>query len=379
MIFKSSFMDIELSPYKWVCHLEKLKTLAEEGDVFPVTVELDLVDYCNHGCWWCVDPIHKQNFLEREFLSRLLVELKSLEIQGIVFKGSGEPMLHEHFSEVISETKGLGFELGIVTNGSMLIELYEDVVKNAGYLRVSIDAPDEKKHRKLHRSDDFKYIIDGISKVVKFKKVKQQRHPIIGISYAMDYSMIELVGEAIKLGDSLKVDYILLRPPFFEEVGRKSSMTTHEKKQLITTFEMEKEAYKGPMKVFIDYWVSDADSKEILSVKDSPRRGGYIQQGANGIEHITGRCLASPLLAVVAADKKVYPCCNLRLLEDWSIGTLDYEYGKNFRMLWSSAKRKEIIDKIHRIECIKYCTHPMSRYNEIIEYLNSPQYHKGFV
>ena len=41
----------------------------------------------------------------------------------------------------------------------------------------------------------------------------------------MDYSLIDLIDKAIYCGDSLGVDYILLRPPFFEEVGRKNTMT----------------------------------------------------------------------------------------------------------------------------------------------------------
>ena len=192
--------------------------------------------------------------------------------------------------------------------------------------------------------------------------------------------MIGLVPEVVKLGDRLDVDYILMRPPFFEEVGRKSSMTTvGEKKELLSAFETEKKSYNGKMKIFVDYWISDSDAKKISSRGESPRRGMYMKEGANGIEHVTGRCLASPLLAVITADKKVYPCCNLRFLEEWSIGTIDYETGSSFEKLWHGERRKEIMDRIHKIECIKYCTHPMSRYNEVIEYLKSPKYHRGFV
>ena len=104
-----------------------------------------------------------------------------------------------------------------------------------------------------------------------------------------------------------------------------------------------------------------------------------MQKEANGIEHITGRCLASPLLAVVTADKKVYPCCNLRFIEEWSIGDLDYGSGNTFEKLWHGEKRKEIMGRIHRIGCIGFCTHPMSKYNEVIEYLKTPQHHRGFV
>lgn len=379
MRYGDSFADVELSPYKWVAHSDKLMILAQGGDVFPVTVELDLVDFCNHKCWWCVDPVHNDHVMERPVVSRLLGELKRLGVEGIVYKGGGEPTLHESFADVISETKSKGFELGVVTNGSRLVGLYQAIVENASYLRVSIDGPTAKSHHTIHGSNDFDRILRGVDLAVKFRKAREQRHPIIGISFAMDYPMLEVIPRAAELGDRLGVDYILLRPPFYEEVGRQSRMTTEQKRMLLDAFERERRFYNGDMKIFIDYWISDADVKEIHTRDESPRRGKYIQRGKNGIEHITGRCLASPMLAVVAADKRVYPCCNLRAIPEWSIGVIDYENGNTFESIWHSERRKVVMKRIHNIECIKYCTHPMSRYNEVIEYLRGPQFHKGFV
>jgi MoaA/NifB/PqqE/SkfB family radical SAM enzyme len=379
MGYGDSFADVELSPYKWVTHSDKLMTLAQGGDVFPVTVELDLVNFCNHQCWWCVDPVHMNQALERSFVSQLLAEFERLGVEGIVYKGGGEPTLHGSFVDVIAETRSMGFEVGIVTNGSRLTGLYEGVVENASYLRVSIDGPTEALHHSIHRSNDFQHVLHGVDSALRLRKHREQRHPIIGLSFAVDYPMIDLVPEAVRLGDRLRVDYILLRPPFYEEVGRQARMTIEEKKMLLDAFGKVSRSYSGGMRIFIDYWISDADAKEIYSTGESPRRGRYVQHGANGIEHITGRCLASPLLAVVAADRSVYPCCNLRAIPEWAVGVIDYENGDTFERIWHGRRRKEVMRRIHNIECIKYCTHPMSRYNEVIEYLRSPQYHKGFV
>ncbi len=379
MPFGDSFEEVELSPYKWTSHMDRIQKLARRQDVFPVTVELDLVGYCNHDCGWCVDPKHETHSLQEEFVSSLLGELKHLGIEGIVFKGGGEGTLHPLYQEILQETREKGFEIGVVTNGSRLYALYEPIVRNANYVRVSIDGPTAESHRRVHKSHDFENIVLGIRQLVDLRDDLKQRHPIIGLSFAMDHSMIDLVDDAVRLGDSTGVDYVFFRPPFFEEVGRKNTMTAEEKRALLEEFEKEKKGYNGEMKIFIDYWVSDSETGQFSSIKDSPRRGRYMQKDANGIEHITGRCLASPLLAVVAADRKVYPCCNLRSIDEWSIGTLDYATGNTFERLWNGEKRKEIMDVIQRVGCIKHCTHPMSRYNEVIEYLNTPMHHRGFV
>ncbi|MBS3134029.1 radical SAM protein [Candidatus Woesearchaeota archaeon] len=379
MTFGDSFEDIELSPYKWVTHMDKLEAIARGEDISPVTVELDLVSYCNHNCGWCVDPKHMNHSLERIFVSQLLDELKELGIEGIVFKGGGEGTLHQSYAEILEETRGLGFEVGIVTNGSKLLELYDQITRNASYVRISIDGPTPESHQSIHRSNDFDNIVAGIKEIIQLRECLGQRHPIVGLSFAMDYSLIDFIGEAIKLGNNLGANYVFFRPPFFEEVGRQNTITVDQKRELLAAFERGKKDYNGKMKVFIDYWISDSEAEYFSSRGDSPRRGKYMQKGANGIEHITGRCLASPLLAVVAADRNVYPCCNLRFIEEWSIGKLDYGSGDTFERLWHGEKRKKIIDRIYRIECIGFCTHPMSKYNEVIEYLKTPRHHRGFV
>jgi radical SAM protein with 4Fe4S-binding SPASM domain len=145
-------------------------------------------------------------------------------------------------------------------------------------------------------------------------------------------------------------------------------------------FESAKCAYKGNMQVLVDYWISDSEAERLeASRSDSPRRGNFLSRGANGIEHITGRCFAASLMAVVTADGTVYPCCNLRGLKDWALGKVDYKADITFRSIWHGQQRRRVMERIRKIECIKHCTHPLSKYNEIIHYLKSPRYHAGFV
>jgi MoaA/NifB/PqqE/SkfB family radical SAM enzyme len=370
---------IEFSPYKWVHHIEKLKTLSVGGDVFPVSVELDLVSFCNHACHWCVDPCHTKHQLSRAFVSQLLDELKQLGVSGIVLKGGGEPTLHPDFAEILREIKLKGFEVGIVTNGSNLLKYYEAIVDNADYLRVSIDGPTAESHHDIHQSNDYAEIIEGVRAAVTLRATEKCRHPIIGLSFAMDYCKRHLVNQAIDLANTLHVDYALLRPPFFDEVGRKNTMTVEEKQVLFEFFEKAKRQNQSALKVFIDYWVSDDEAEYFSNLPNSPRRAGLVNSKFNGIEHVLQKCYAHPLLAVVTADQRVFPCCNLRFLVGWDVGRIDYHSGISFAEIWRGVQREQIKNKINKLECLGCCTHPMSRYNEIIAYLKSPGYHKGFV
>jgi hypothetical protein len=373
-----SITEIEMSPHKYLQVARQLSTLAAGGDIFPVTVEIDPVDYCNHRCGWCVDPQHGTTELALKTLRSLLDELHELGVKGVVLKGGGEPTLHAEFGTLLELAAGHGFEIGVVSNGSRLSLVGGAIANQASYLRVSMDGPTRASHQAVHGSQDFERIVEGVAEVVAQRAAR--RHPIIGLSFAMDHAAINLVGEAIALGERLGVDYVLLRTPFFEEVGRTPTMTVEEARAVRHALDEGRRTYGGSMRILVDHWVSDREASRFENLPvTSPRRGSAGYSGANGIEHLTGRCWASPLLAVVASDQTVFPCCNLRALEPWAIGRLDYDRGITFRTLWEGQQRRQVMDRIHRVECLRHCTHPMSKYNEAIEYLRGPRYHGGFL
>jgi len=375
----------EFNPLKIWCHADRLQALAADNDVAPVTVEVDPVAFCNHRCFWCVDPSHRPVTASRAFLWQLLDELAGFMVNGfgvggIVFKGGGEPTLHPDFPELVQKARILGFEVGVVTNGSRLLQpdLAEALAQWASYVRVSIDGPTAETHHRIHGSRDFDKIIVGVERLMS---LRHGRHPIVGLSFAMDHIMIPVIPEAIALGERVGVDYVLIRPPFFEEVGRTSNMTPVQAAELRQALTAAARAYIGPMDVLVGTWVGDAErvTRNSAGLDPAGRRTHQLSTDLP-IEHRLGVCWASPLLAVVAADGQVYGCCNLRFLEDWSFGQVDYERGVTMADIWAGERRRRVLAHMHATECIAHCTHPMSRYNEIIKVLRDTEKpHSGFV
>lgn len=370
---QNKLIETVFHPYKWVHHFDRLIALSQGEDVYPVTVELDLVSFCNHRCGWCVDPAHYTSSLSVDFISRLLDELQELGVKGIVLKGGGEPTLHENFDLILTLVKKRGFEIGIVSNGSQLYVHAKTIAENSDYVRISLDGPTKTSHHAIHQSHDFNKIILGVQQLISLRN----NLPIVGLSFTVTDE--SLLTQAVELAINLHVDYILFRPPFFEEVGRKNSMTINSKKALFQAFKSLQTQYQNSMKVLVDYWISDSEIEAFDGMPESPRRGVNSPKGVNGIEHAIQHCYASPLLAVITADQILYPCCNLRYLPDWEIGKIDYASGRTFKAWWNSEERKQLLEKIHCVNCIRHCTHPMSRYNEIIAYLKKEPFHSGFV
>jgi hypothetical protein len=158
------------------------------------------------------------------------------------------------------------------------------------------------------------------------------------------------------------------------------TMTIQEARHVRQRLQEAATAYGGSIDVLVGNWIGDAEQKQIgRSLAASGRRDMHVT-GDLPIEHRTGRCLASPVLAVVTADGTLYGCCNLRALPEWSFGRLDYEAGTSFAKLWYGKQRRDTLTRMHRTECIEHCTHPLSRYNEIIEVLREKDHpHRQFV
>ena len=380
----SDLREKEFNSLKILHHIDRLKALAEEKDIAPVTVEIDPVAYCNHHCEWCVDPIHAPVKMSLGTFESLITELAEFSVdgfrvKGIVFKGGGEPTLHPQFGAMVERIASLGFAIGLVTNGSRLVNWAEVLANHASYVRVSIDGPTPESHAHVHKSKDFQKIIDGTKQLIAHRNDK--RYPIVGLSFAIDIHTVDLAEQAIQLGEDLGVNYILMRPPFFEEVGSKPTMSIEEAQQVRKKLKEAAENYNGTMDVLVGNWVGDVEQKAMKksSLEASGRRALHLNNNLP-IEHRTGRCLASPVLAVITADGNLYGCCNLRALPKWSFGQLDYATGIGFSELWKSKQRQQTLQKMHNTECIKHCTHPLSRYNEMIEVLrNKDKPHSEFV
>lgn len=364
--------DTVFNPLKLLHHADRLRALAEGRDVAPVTVEIDPVAWCNHACGWCVDPVHRKIEMPLERYERLIDELEAFRIdgrgvEGVVLKGGGEPTLHPRFGELV-ERAARRFAVGVVTNGSRLDRWAGVLAERAAYVRISLDGPTPESHARVHGSRDFARVLDGVRALVAARRGDR---PVLGATFAMDADTVDLADEAVRLSTSLGLDYVLLRPPFFEEVGARPTMSVEQRAAVRRSLAAVAARHPGGIELYVGQWTGDAEQIG-AGLEASGRRD--MATSALPIEHRTGRCLASPLLAVVTADGQLYGCCNLRALPDWSMGSVE----GGFAAAWAGEKRRETLDRMHRTACIRYCTHPLSRYNEAIEALGG-SVHREFV
>ena len=72
-------------------------------------------------------------------------------------------MIHKDYFKIIEYTKKLGFDVGTITNGSIISESNIDiVVQNLQWIRISIAGGDRDSYRNVQGVDQFEKIINNI-------------------------------------------------------------------------------------------------------------------------------------------------------------------------------------------------------------------------
>ena len=101
-------------------HVVKLKN---KGRPFPMTIEVDLTNHCNHRCTFCCwgeDIAVDKSTLKTDVIKKCIKDMKELGAKAITFTGGGEPMIHKDFYEVLAHANNNNFDCGLITNGSAI-------------------------------------------------------------------------------------------------------------------------------------------------------------------------------------------------------------------------------------------------------------------
>lgn len=169
---------------------------------------------------------------------------------------------------------------------------------------------------------------------------------MIGLSFCLDQMNYKDAAKAAKLGKELGVDYAVIRYVWWEERYYKNPLPKSEYEEIEKSFAKAKEEATDEFEVLIGTQRHEEGMEQTYNFKG---------------------CFACPILAVVSADRHIYPCCNSRFRDDKSFGQISMS--TSFWDVWNSEQRKEVMKKIRAGYCLKTCPNPYPAYNEIINYL----------
>lgn len=203
-----------LDGHKLQYHPKQIYEFYSTGDTYPLYMEISPVGKCNHRCVFCAyDYIGYPNrSLDKNVLYNCLKEMQEKGLKSVLYAGEGEPLLHKDISEMIINTKNLGIDVGLFTNGELLTKkLNEEIFKSLTFIRFSVNAGDEDTYSKIHKKDVFNKIINNIKHCV-FLKEKYKLNITIGMQFVLLPENIHTVENIVKIAAEIGVDYISIKP-----------------------------------------------------------------------------------------------------------------------------------------------------------------------
>jgi cyclic pyranopterin phosphate synthase len=313
---------------------------------FPLSVEIDPSNACNHDCGFCIyHALHqpgRNERLPRDLLLSLVDQVGELGSTSVLFVGGGEPMTNPNTVEALERASAVGLSCGLVTNGSLVDpEKGERLKRAATYVRFSLDAASPETHLKLHRRGDFPSIVRN------FTHLARAAGPAtVGTGYFICQENVQEIVSAARLVKEAGGDYI----QFKTSSGTAFPAELHERVLLE-----------------IEQALPLADARFDIHVAERIFENQTFQ-----VRGYT-RCHFQAMKTVINADGLVYLCAQKRTSPDGAIGSV---YESSLAEIWCGERRRRVVESLQLADC-PYCVH--DRQNRILEFLahfRAP--HRGF-
>lgn len=127
---------------------------------------------CNLSCPFCLWRGDSSGELSYDQIMEIYRKARGSGFELLIIWG-GEPLLRIDIGEIIKGAKKLGFLTGIITNGELLLERYNELVPALDYLFISLDAPCEEHDRIRGCPGLFKKIDRAITYIKKDKNAPE--------------------------------------------------------------------------------------------------------------------------------------------------------------------------------------------------------------
>ena len=149
--------DYRIDSHKLIFHPDRVADWMQGKTVYPINAEIALSGACNHRCvFCCVDYMgYSPSFLSKEIMHERMEEMHNLGLKSVVFAGNGEPLLNKDAVNIINDTKRLGIDVALSTNGVLFTEdIAKECMASISWIRFSTSGGTEETYHKIHQGKD---------------------------------------------------------------------------------------------------------------------------------------------------------------------------------------------------------------------------------
>ena len=231
--------------------------------------------------------------------------------------------------------------MGMFTNGVLLdkFDLFDTLVDNMTWVRVSVDAGREKTYNWIRRppkNQDWNKMRQNLSRLIEDNSEKGKKIDI-GVGMVITPDTWEEIVDYAEAFKDFDLDYCQFKP---EIVNRER---------------------EGCIQREVEFWVDKVEplveqAREILG--DKFQMNGYKITDLGNDPALLGRhykkCLGSQIQPCVGADGHIYVCPNQRGYKQYSYGCLTE---RSFKDIWQDiGVRQKVMHQIDDVEKFSKCT-----------------------
>lgn len=345
--------------------------LREGRQPYPVHVQLIISDLCSQNCSFCAYRQDgngsnqlfgvpkadgtKNNNPNRKIPTAKIMEIlddcQAMNVKAVQLTGGGEPTIHPDFKLVAKSVIDRGMELALVTNGVHLDEDATEILMNAAWLRISIDAGTSQSYQRIRRvSQDHWNRAWANIRVLAQRKKEAGSKVYIGVGFVVMKENWKEVCQAAMLArdagaDSFRISAAFLKEgkSYFDGFGEQADELCRKATELATpSFEV------------VNYFP--------LRLSDLLGPPDYH---FCGYQHFT---------TYIGGDLNVYRCCNNAYNTRGYIGSLA---DQSFKSLWDSQAKKDDFAAFDASGCER-CQ--FNGHNKAIaRFIAKPESHECFV
>ena len=160
-----------------------------ERPPFPKKAKIEITSKCDLKCYFCNHTYYKgaTGEINRDFLFRILEELKSLDVEEVGLFWMGEPLLVESLPEYVAFAKKIGIKyVFITTNGRLATPDKMEKLIDSGLdsIKFSINAGSRESYIKICGVDGFDQVISNLKYAWQYRG--ERKKPSIYASSSFD-------------------------------------------------------------------------------------------------------------------------------------------------------------------------------------------------
>lgn len=355
--------DDRITSHKLIFHPDRVARWLKTGEEYPINAEIAISGACNHRCVFCSVDYMKYipTYLSRELMKKRMEEMHGGGLKSILLAGNGEPLLNKDAVDNIRDTKAMGIDVALSTNGVLFTEeKAERCMEDLSWIRFSVSAGTEENYKKIHRGNDgdLARLFHNIENAVRIKR-KNNLDTTLNVQIVMtpdNVSEVLLLAQTVK---NLGVDRFIAKSVGWLPQTQSGLKDTIDREKFYSDQEELQEAL---LKLNNEYFDCVYRYDRVSKIA-KPR--GYNE------------CMASVFHVCIDSNGEVFPCCVFLGLPEMSYGNIKE---RTFTEIWKGDRRMrvlQILRESHLANCPTDCR--LDNMNCYLQELKNPGAHVNFI